>query len=515
MGFCRFCTRSFTQRCGYGKIGMFPAADGMPEAFQVSETFGRKIPRVHRPNRGKIMIILTSDGLTSPQIREKIRKGLTGLTGRAVIVTTASPLRERDGNVPVLRAAMEEEGLETVCLDVETENPAVMLSADAAVLIGGDPYVLLSALRRWPHAKAILKEMADHRLLVGISAGSMVLGQSIAFAADIEEGIGQAGDGDSQAEGFCLTDVSIMPHYTAYQTVYPQTDRVISGWSRSEKKKVVPISDGEALVLKKAGGRAVYLKDSGYEPQVCRSFDSGEIGGYVFDLYGTLIDIHTDEGSEELWKKLALFYSYRGAFYEPMEMKETYEMLTDQALTAQWERTKEFPDIQIEDVFAEMYRRKGVDPSDELVQFSGQMFRALSTEYVRLYAGARELVMSLRKAGKKTAVLSNAQRLFTEYEMKRLGIYDLFDEIFLSSDYGVCKPSFGFYRQLFEKTGWNPETLMMVGNDPDCDCRAAKEAGMKTCLIHSNLSPDNCGPDGCDVYLGHMNLPALQRFLQK
>ncbi len=28
----------------------------------------------------------------------------------------------------------------------------------------------------------------------------------------------------------------------------------------------------------------------------------------IFDLYGTLVDIHTDEVKPELWEKLALFY---------------------------------------------------------------------------------------------------------------------------------------------------------------------------------------------------------------
>ncbi len=27
---------------------------------------------------------------------------------------------------------------------------------------------------------------------------------------------------------------------------------------------------------------------------------------YVFDLYGTLVDIHTDESKKEVWEKLAL-----------------------------------------------------------------------------------------------------------------------------------------------------------------------------------------------------------------
>ena len=34
---------------------------------------------------------------------------------------------------------------------------------------------------------------------------------------------------------------------------------------------------------------------------------------YVFDLYGTLVDIHTDEEPRELWEKLVLFFGYYGA----------------------------------------------------------------------------------------------------------------------------------------------------------------------------------------------------------
>ena len=31
---------------------------------------------------------------------------------------------------------------------------------------------------------------------------------------------------------------------------------------------------------------------------------------YVFDLYGTLVDIRTDECDMNVWEKLALFYGY-------------------------------------------------------------------------------------------------------------------------------------------------------------------------------------------------------------
>ena len=33
------------------------------------------------------------------------------------------------------------------------------------------------------------------------------------------------------------------------------------------------------------------------------------IQNYIFDLYGTLVDIHTDESMPALWKRMALFMS--------------------------------------------------------------------------------------------------------------------------------------------------------------------------------------------------------------
>lgn len=38
---------------------------------------------------------------------------------------------------------------------------------------------------------------------------------------------------------------------------------------------------------------------------------------YVFDLYGTLVDIHTEEDFPNLWEKLALFFGYTELFMNP------------------------------------------------------------------------------------------------------------------------------------------------------------------------------------------------------
>ncbi len=40
---------------------------------------------------------------------------------------------------------------------------------------------------------------------------------------------------------------------------------------------------------------------------------------YIFDLYGTLIDIHTSESKASLWKEVALLFSMNGVPYAETE----------------------------------------------------------------------------------------------------------------------------------------------------------------------------------------------------
>ena len=45
----------------------------------------------------------------------------------------------------------------------------------------------------------------------------------------------------------------------------------------------------------------------------------------IFDFYGTLADIRTDETEPQVWRKLSQFYAFYGACYTPSEMREKYE----------------------------------------------------------------------------------------------------------------------------------------------------------------------------------------------
>lgn len=236
----------------------------------------------------------------------------------------------------------------------------------------------------------------------------------------------------------------------------------------------------------------------------------------IFDFYGTLTDIHTDEEKMCVWEKLSGFYSYYQCFYEPSELKNQYKLLIKEKSKGKENIRKDaheaHPEIRIEDVFEALYKKKGVAADESLVRHTAQFFRILSTDYIRLYDGVREMLSDIRKSGKKIYLLSNAQRVFTEYEMNGLKITPYFDRIYISSDYGYKKPDIRFFQKLMEECSVSPETAIMVGNDGICDIQGAKQAGLHTLYVRSNISPKEEIPDA-DYVLKQMDINQIKEIL--
>ncbi|GKX67254.1 HAD family hydrolase [Inconstantimicrobium mannanitabidum] len=213
---------------------------------------------------------------------------------------------------------------------------------------------------------------------------------------------------------------------------------------------------------------------------------------YIFDLYGTLVDIHTDESSTLLWEKLSLFYSFKGAIYSAEELKTSY--LQNVKLKQTSITNTKYPDFPIEEIFNSLFEDKHIKVSKDTVNDAAQLFRILSIEYIKLYDGVIELLELLKKNSKKIYLLSNAQRIFTLYEMRLLDIEKYFDGICFSSDYYVCKPDMKFYNTIIGKFNLKKEESIMIGNDFIADIQGAAAIGLDSLYIDSNLSPEITTP---------------------
>ena len=156
----------------------------------------------------------------------------------------------------------------------------------------------------------------------------------------------------------------------------------------------------------------------------------------IFDLYGTLVDIHTEENAE-VWEKTALYFGYYGAHYSPRELESAFTAKISLRKAKAGQSYECFPDIPFHEVMADLFRSKGIEENaDTLGIQAAQLFRIASTEYIRLYPKVLESLDLLRKKGYRLWLLSNAQEVFTRYELRLLGLWDAFDGVYISSCFG-------------------------------------------------------------------------------
>jgi putative hydrolase of the HAD superfamily len=206
---------------------------------------------------------------------------------------------------------------------------------------------------------------------------------------------------------------------------------------------------------------------------------------YIFDLYGTLVDIRTDEVKDELWEKMSIFYSFYGAKYDPDDFRTKYFKYIEKM--AEVSGNPDIIEIDLEDIFFQLFKKKKVKPKKKVVREAARIFRLLSLEKLELYPYTLQVLEELKKKGKKLFLLTNAQACFTRNELVALDLNEIFDEIYISSELGIKKPNVDSYKKVIEDNKLNPKKTIMIGNEYSTDIEGANRAGIDSVFVKSNI----------------------------
>ena len=199
---------------------------------------------------------------------------------------------------------------------------------------------------------------------------------------------------------------------------------------------------------------------------------------FIFDLYGTLIDIWTDEQREELWEGVSLLIG-DGEDRAEQVRKEYLSICRAAHMGGDHE-------LDLNLVFEEMLRRREVDIS--VASSLASEFRRLSMVRLGCFPDVREMLLEIKGAGGRVYLISNAQACFTYGELHTCGLYEMFDGILLSSEAGVKKPSRRIFDIGFDRFGISAEDSIYVGNDMRDDILGATGVGMRTVYIKTAQS---------------------------
>ncbi|CAM3457967.1 HAD family hydrolase [Marinicrinis lubricantis] len=210
---------------------------------------------------------------------------------------------------------------------------------------------------------------------------------------------------------------------------------------------------------------------------------------YIFDLYGTIIDIQTSDDDLAVWEDLSIYLSYNECDYSPIQLRLHIEQAKQEQLLRHEEEGKvEVADYDMEACFQTLQNRDGHQIETSLAASCTKLYRALTMHRLQVYDGVPELLRTLKQQGKSVYVLCNGQRAFVEPELKLLELYDLFDGIAISSDAGCAKPDPRFFQYLSQTYGVDLSRALMIGDDHVTDLAGAQAAQVDMCYIDSDDS---------------------------
>ncbi len=233
------------------------------------------------------------------------------------------------------------------------------------------------------------------------------------------------------------------------------------------------------------------------------------IKAILFDLYGTLIDIETDESMDEIYRGLAHYLTYHGVYLHRWEVRDRYYMIMKEQKEA---RGEEYPEIDVEAIWNAFLAREGVKAAParrKLALILAQIYRGISRKRLQLYPDVKRVLDELHRAY-RMAIVSDAQPCYALPEIKAVGLDGYFDPQIISAHYGFRKPD----RRLVEKALSIMEVkaaeVLCVGNDMYRDIYGAKLLGIKTIFVdsnqgnktHENVTPDYFAHQFEDVLWG-------------
>jgi putative hydrolase of the HAD superfamily len=227
-----------------------------------------------------------------------------------------------------------------------------------------------------------------------------------------------------------------------------------------------------------------------------------DIRALLFDVNGTLIDIETDEGLEEIYRAIAHVLMYQGIALHRWEVRDLYFQIMQQQRA---QSAETFAESDVVEVWREFLRIKASDftrslppeKREHLPLFLAELHRGIARKRLRSYPEVPETLDQLCSQY-HLAVVSDAQSAYAVPELRAVGLLHYFNPIIISGDYGYRKPDPRLFQQALDALQVRPEHALFFGNDLYHDIFGAQQVGMKAIFVSSNqgnTSSQTISPD--------------------
>jgi putative hydrolase of the HAD superfamily len=214
------------------------------------------------------------------------------------------------------------------------------------------------------------------------------------------------------------------------------------------------------------------------------------IKGIIFDINGTLTDIHTNEWIYDVYRVISNLLSYQGIFLTPNAVKELYFQIIKEQRA---EHTELHPEFDAVAIFRKIVTQHATDFTrslspeklEQLPLLLAETYRAASRFRLQLYPGVLDVLRQLQPKF-HLAAITDAQVAYALPELNAVGLSGIFDPIIVSGSFGYRKPDKRLFTTALTALKMQPSEVLFVGNDMYRDVLGGQEVGIKTVFFKSN-----------------------------
>lgn len=191
------------------------------------------------------MLILCSNGLSSSALKSSLSSTIK--SGKSALVVTADN-EYKENNYHVARCISELNSLhlDVDIIDIDKQPIQDLLIYDVVEFIGGNPYYLLNSLKK-QNAKKVLQKIASEKVLIGWSAGALVMTPTIGIINVFSPEMNQWGITDFSAMN--LTDIEVIPHYNKFLKRYDCFEEQCQKYEKVKGIRLIRLNDGEGISI--------------------------------------------------------------------------------------------------------------------------------------------------------------------------------------------------------------------------------------------------------------------------
>ena len=197
------------------------------------------------------MIFLTSNGLSSPSLKEKFRRQLNGDIKKCAIIPTAM---EKDKQVSLwldeTKRELNEFGLECDIFYIGRDQNEKLYEYDVIYMCGGNVFYLMQKINETGIAPVIAK-CAHEKIIVGVSAGSLIMQKDLVLIKDLIPRMNKHVKLKDLSSLDLTGGIEHLPHKTRYINTIDAFEKRVKTYEKKTGQKVICLEDCHGILINK------------------------------------------------------------------------------------------------------------------------------------------------------------------------------------------------------------------------------------------------------------------------